>query len=139
MYTQTHTRTCARAYTHTHLHVHGAGGAPASPGVWCLKVHDIISGPDRWQGSGVSPAAGGKKIWAFFSPSKHTICVYIYIYTQTRAHAHIHTPSRTHTHTLFSLSLSRSRSLALSGDGRWDGRRWEMGRMGAEMGRIGCA
>ena len=23
-----------------------------SEGVWCLKVYDIISGPDRWQGSG---------------------------------------------------------------------------------------
>ena len=31
-----------------------------SEGVWCLKVYDIISGPDRWQGSGVSPAAGGE-------------------------------------------------------------------------------
>jgi len=60
--------------------------APGKPrcmvfeGVWCLKVYDIISGPDRWQGSGVSPAAGGEKFWAFFSPSKHTICVCIYIY-----------------------------------------------------------
>ena len=51
-----------------------------SEGVWCLKVYDIISGPDRWQGSGVSPAAGGKFFWAFFSPSKHAICVCIYIY-----------------------------------------------------------
>ena len=25
-----------------------------SEGVECLKVFDIISGPDRWQGSGVS-------------------------------------------------------------------------------------
>ena len=47
---------------------------PASPGVWCLKVYDIISGPDRWQGSGVSPAAGGENFWAFFSPSKQ-LCV----------------------------------------------------------------
>ena len=31
-----------------------------SEGVWCLKVYDIISGPDRWQGSGVSPATGGE-------------------------------------------------------------------------------
>ena len=23
-----------------------------SEGIWCLKVYDIISGPDRWQGSG---------------------------------------------------------------------------------------
>ena len=53
---------------------------PASRGVWCLKVYDIISGPDRWQGSGVSPAAGGENFWAFFFPSKHTICVCIYIY-----------------------------------------------------------
>ena len=51
-----------------------------SEGVWCLKVYDIISGPDRWQGSGVSPAAGGQNFWAFFSPSKHTICVCINIY-----------------------------------------------------------
>ena len=39
----------------------GASMAPAAPpgkprclvseGVWCLKVYDIISGPDRWQGS----------------------------------------------------------------------------------------
>jgi hypothetical protein len=49
-----------------------------SEGVWCLKVYDIISGPDRWQGCGVSPAAGGEKIWAFFSPSKHIICVCIH-------------------------------------------------------------
>ena len=47
-----------------------------SEGVWCLKVYDIISGPDRWQGSGVSPAAGGENFWAFFSPSKHTIYVW---------------------------------------------------------------
>ena len=45
-------------------------------------MYDIISGPDRCQGSGVSPAAGGENFWAFFSPSKHTIyvCIYIYIY-----------------------------------------------------------
>ena len=47
---------------------------PGKPRCWvsegvCLKVYDIISGPDRWQGSGVSPGAGGKKNWAFFSPS----------------------------------------------------------------------
>ena len=59
---------------------HGAGGAPrqawvmVSEGVWCLKVYDIISGPDRWQGSGFSPAAGGENFWAFFSPC---ICTYI--------------------------------------------------------------
>ena len=44
---------------------------PTSAGVWCLnveclKVFDIISGPDRWQGSGVSPSAGGKNVWPFF-------------------------------------------------------------------------
>jgi hypothetical protein len=45
---------------------------PASPGVWCLKVYDIISGPDRWQGSGVSPAAGGSPL----SPlTERCVCV----------------------------------------------------------------
>ena len=102
--------------------------APGKPrcmvfeGVWCLKVYDIISGPDRWHGSGVSPAAGGENFWAFFSPSKHTICVCIYRYTESRAHAHIHTPS--HALSLFSLSLSLSLSRSE--------RRWEMGR--EEMG-----
>ena len=71
---------------------HGAGGAPrqawvmVSEGVWCLKVYDIISGPDRWQGSGFSPAAGGENFWAFFSPSKHTICVCIYTYIHIYTH-----------------------------------------------------
>jgi len=41
-------------------------GCLVSEGVECLKVFDIISGPDRWQRSGVPPAAGGKKNWAFF-------------------------------------------------------------------------
>jgi hypothetical protein len=46
--------------------------APAAPpgkprclvfeSVECLKVFDIISGPDRWQGSGVSP----NFFWAFY-------------------------------------------------------------------------
>ena len=60
-----------------------------SEGVWCLKVFDIIPGPDRWQGSGVSPAAGGKKNWAFFSPSKHTymcVCVCVCVCTHTHGH-----------------------------------------------------
>jgi hypothetical protein len=56
--------------------------------VWCLKVYDIISGPDRWQGSGFPRPAEAKKIWVFFSPSKHTICVCIYIYIYTYVHMH---------------------------------------------------
>ena len=61
-----------------------------SEGVWCLKVYDIISGPDRWQGSGVPrPAEAG-----FFL---HYICIcmyiyiYIYMYVHTHTHTHIHT------------------------------------------------
>ena len=53
-----------------------ASMAPAAPpgkprcwvseGVSCLKVFDMISGPDRWQGSGVSPAAGGRIFFSLF-------------------------------------------------------------------------
>ena len=39
-----------------------------SQGVECLKVFDIISGPDRWQGSGVSPAGGGRIFLSLFVP-----------------------------------------------------------------------
>ena len=46
-----------------------------SEGVECLKVFDIISGPDRWQRSGVPPAAGGKKKLGLFSPLKTYIPV----------------------------------------------------------------
>ena len=54
---------------------------PGKPRCMVSEGDDIISGPDRWQGSGVSPAAGGKKIWAFFSPSKQLyVCVYTYTY-----------------------------------------------------------
>ena len=55
----------ARAHTHTSMAPAAPPGKPrcwVSEGVECLKVFDIISGPDRWQGSGVSPAAGGEKI-----------------------------------------------------------------------------
>ena len=54
------------------LHVdHGAGGAPrqaqvlVSEGVECL-VLDIISGPDRWKGSGVSPGRRRRRISSLF-------------------------------------------------------------------------
>ena len=66
--------------------VHGAGGAPrqaqvmVSEGVWCLKVYDIISGPDRWQGSGVSPAAGGKIFLGLVLKAVHS---YTHMYFHT--------------------------------------------------------
>ena len=66
---------------------HGKPRCMVSSGVWCLEVYDIISGPDRWQGSGVSPAAGGENFWAFFSPQNilfplktYYVCVYTYTY-----------------------------------------------------------
>jgi hypothetical protein len=42
---------------------------PGKPRCMVSEGDDIISGPDRWQGSGVSPAGGGEKFWALiFGP-----------------------------------------------------------------------
>jgi hypothetical protein len=62
---------CRRSHTQrrrgkTSRSVHGAGGGPRQAEV-------MVSGSCMvWQGSGVSPAAGGENFWAFFFPSKHT-------------------------------------------------------------------
>ena len=70
---------------------HGKPRCWVSEGVWCVKVYDIISRPDRWQGSGVSPAAGGENFWAFLFPSKHTFSPQNILYVCMHMHIHMHT------------------------------------------------
>ena len=61
---------------------HGAGGGPRQAQV-------MVSGSCMvWQGSGVSPAAGGENFWAFFFPSKHTFSPQNMLYiTLTSVHS----------------------------------------------------
>ena len=63
--------------------VHGAGGAPRQAQV-------MVSGSCMvWQGSGVSPAAGGENFWAFFFPSKHTFSPQNMLYMRVYTYTHI--------------------------------------------------
>ena len=64
LYTCTHMHTHAHTCTHMHTRAHAH--------TLTLRVHGAQKRP--------------KKFWAFFSPSKHTICV-----THTHTHTHIHT------------------------------------------------